>query len=217
MQKLRNIATMLLVIVLAFALCSALQAAGAVKTAKSDSSTQSVKSADKEVMPWDYSDSEAAPVKETPVYITALSFIFKLVVVLALVYITILGLKKFSNIKTAVGAGQHCIKVLDQSSLGTNKSLHVIQVGSKRLLVASTPSRINLLTELDEDDVPTVGFNQQNAGFKDHLSTFMGNKTDATNSAATVADMLRESSSFLQDKVREVGKSRRKFRDDDNE
>ena len=215
--KLRNIAIILLVTVLAFALCNAVAAASAAKPTNSGSAAVSAASADKEALPWDYSDASEEHVKEAPLYVTALSFIFKLAVVLGLAYVTILGLKKFTNMKTAVGGTQHCIRVLDHSSLGTNKSLHVIQVGSKRLLLGSTPGQINLLTELDEDDVPSVDLSQQYAGFKDQLATFMGSKPDSSSSAKTVADMLRESSSFLQDKVREVGKSRGKFRDGGNE
>ncbi|MEN6358115.1 MAG: flagellar biosynthetic protein FliO [Armatimonadota bacterium] len=163
-------------------------------------------------------NKEPSDEKEAPVYVTALSFIFKLALVLALAYGTVVVLKKFTNFKSTMGASQGRIRVIEHSALGANKSLHLVAVGSKRLLVASTANQISLVAELDPEEVtetdanvPTGG--EPAGGFKEQLSMFLGNKTDTTESAKTVAQMLRESSSFLQDKVREVGCFRRTFRD----
>jgi flagellar biosynthetic protein FliO len=163
------------------------------------------------------SDKEPADEKEAPVYITALSFIFKLALVLALAYGTVVVLKKFTNFKTTIGANQGRIRIIEHSALGANKSLHLVAVGSRRLLVASTANQISLVAELDPEEVvetdaniPTGG--ESAGGFKEQLSMFLGNKTDSTESAKTVAQMLRESGSFLQDKAREVGCLRRTFR-----
>ncbi|MCE5198769.1 MAG: flagellar biosynthetic protein FliO [Armatimonadota bacterium] len=164
--------------------------------------------------------------KEPSVTVTALSFIFKLALVLALAYGTVLGLKKFTSMKSVAGPAGARIRVIENSSLGANRSLHIVAVGSKRLLVASTQNQINLVAELDSEDAQetTVQTSTQtdqpsggsSGGFKDQLSMFLGNKPDSTQSAKTVAEMLRESNSFLQDKVREVGHFRRIFRDAGN-
>ncbi|MCE5314753.1 MAG: flagellar biosynthetic protein FliO [Armatimonadota bacterium] len=164
------------------------------------------------------SENEPAAEKEAPVYITALSFIFKLALVLALAYGTVMVLKKFTNFKATVGATHGRIKVIEHSQLGANRSLHLVAVGSKRLLVASTANQVSLVAELDPEDVADIETNiptggQPTGGFKEQLSVFLGNKPDTSESAKTVAQMLRESSSFLQDKVREVGSFRRTYRD----
>ncbi|MCE5324266.1 flagellar biosynthetic protein FliO [bacterium] len=164
------------------------------------------------------SEQKPADEKEAPVYVTALSFIFKLALVLALAYGTVVVLKKFTNFKTAVGANQGRIRVIENSALGANKSLYLVAVGTKRLLVASTANQISLVAELDPEEVADTeanlpGGDEPKGGFKDQLSMFLGNKTDTTDSARTVAQMLRESNVFLQDKVREVGRFRRAFRD----
>ena len=150
--------------------------------------------------------------KEAPVYVTALSFIFKLALVLGLAYASILGLKKFSNMKTIAGGSSQRIRVMENSSLGANRSLHVVQIGSKKLLVASTPSQVNLLTELDPEDIvdnSTPEVSQAPTGFKEQLSTFMGNRPDSTQSAQNVAQMLRESSMHIQEKIFELGRFRK--------
>lgn len=160
--------------------------------------------------------AEKAPAeeKEAPVYVTALSFIFKLALVLVLAYGTVYALKRFTNFKSAVGAAHGNIRVLEHSQLGANKTLHLVAVGGKRLLVASTASQVNLVAELDPEDVQEIEANlPTNPGFKDQLSLFLGNKPDTNESAKTVAQMLRESSSYLQNKVREVGFIRRTFKD----
>lgn len=161
--------------------------------------------------------STAQNTKEPKWYITAISFIFKLVIVLGLAYATILGLKKFSGMRGIAGPGQHHIRVLENSSIGPNKSLHLVEIGSRKLLVASTPNQVNLLAELDESDLPEVDPVQPSSspvGFKEQLSGFLNNKPDTSATSKSVAEMLRESSAFLQDKVGEVGKLRRRLKDD---
>jgi flagellar biosynthetic protein FliO len=162
--------------------------------------------------------SSSGDTREPKWYVTALSFIFKLAIVLGLAYVTILGLKKFSGMRGIMaGPGQHHIKVLENSSIGPNKSQHLVEIGSRRLLVASTPNQVNLLAELNESDLSAVDPNPPSvppAGFKEQLSTILNNKTDTSATSKSVAQMLRESSSFLQGKVGEVGKLRRKLKDE---
>lgn len=145
--------------------------------------------------------------------VTVVSFILKLALVLGLCYATMLGLKKFTSVKNAVGASRGRIKVVENSTLGANRTLHLIEIGSKRLLVASTPSHINLLAELEPGDVTEPAPEQPRAGFKEQLALFMGNKADAAQNANTVAQMIRDSSSYIQGRVREVANFRRFFRD----
>ena len=155
---------------------------------------------------------------EQPVYITALSFIFKLALVLALAYGTVYGLKKFTSVQNKIGSSGKRIRVVENSPLGANRSLHIVEIGSKQLLVASTPNSVSLLIELDiQHDTPDAGTPAPApsgpSGFKEQLSMFLGQKPDSTQSAQTVAGMLRESTAFLQDKVRDIARVRGTIRD----
>ncbi len=161
-------------------------------------------------------DAEKRPVEsreESPI-VTALSFISKLILVLGLAYVTILGLKKVTGMKSAAGASHSCIRVVENSSLGANRTLHLVEVGSKKLLVASTPSQITLITELAAEDVPSsTDCVEQAKGFKEQLAGFLGTKPGSGEAAKKVAQMLRESTSFFQGKTRDVGELRKKFRE----
>lgn len=154
--------------------------------------------------------------EESSTPMTVLRFFFSLALVLGLCYVTMLGLKKFSNVKSAVGISRGRIRVVENSTLGANRTLHLVEIGSKRLLVASTPNQVNLLAELEIDDVPEPAPQERSPGFKEQLAMFLGNKTDTTKSAMTVAQMLRDSSSYMQGRVREVGSFRRMFRNVEN-
>lgn len=152
--------------------------------------------------------------KDQPVYVTALSFIFKLALVLALAYATILGLKRFTGVRGTASAGRQRIRIMENSTLGANRALHLVEVGSRVLLVASTSNQVNLIAELSSDDLPEVDAAPPVAGFRDQLSLFLGAKPDTSSASRGVAEMLRDSSAFLQGKVGEVGKLRGKFRHD---
>lgn len=156
-------------------------------------------------------DSEQAgveDVKEPPVYLTALGFTVKLVLVLGLCYVTILGLKRFSNLRGPIGAGQRHIRMIDNLSLGANRGLHLVAVGSRRLLVASTSSQINVLTELGADEVPEEEAPAPVAGFKDQLAAFLGARTDASATEKKIVEVLRDSSAFIQNKAAQIRKRR---------
>jgi len=154
---------------------------------------------------------------EPPVYIVAASFILKLGLVLVLAYVTILGLKRFSLLRGSSLCGSQRIKVIENSPLGASKMLHLVEIGPKRLLLASTQSQVSLLAELRPEDLPEISAPAGVGGFKDQLAMFLGATpgTDATES--NIAQMLRESAACLQDKVKDVGKLRRKLKDDTDE
>ena len=132
---------------------------------------------------------------------TALSFTLKLALVLGLCYVTILGLKRFSSLRGPVGAGQRHIRVIDNLSLGANRGLHLVAVGSRRLLVGATSSQINVLTELGAEEVPEDESPAPAAGFKDQLAAFLGAKTDASPTERKIVEVLRDSSAFIQNKA----------------
>jgi len=160
----------------------------------------------------DSSDGKEAEAKESPVYVTALRFIFSLGLVLVLAYATILGLRKFAGLKSSLAPGRQRIRVLENSSLGPNRTLHLVEVGKRKLVIASTPNQVNLITEVSADDLPESVVGEPPAGFRDQLAMFLGARADTTKTVGGLAEMLRESTAFLQAKVRQVGGLRRTFR-----
>jgi flagellar biosynthetic protein FliO len=186
-------------------------------------------------LPPELSSGSEADAKDEPVYVTLLSFIFKLAVVVALAYGTIYALKRF-NVSTFKRSNVAGIRVVENTSLGANRSLHVVEIGGRRLLVASTPNQVNLLTELEIDSgsheslvishQPEAGSVEASApsrtnncqlttknSFRDQLSTFMGAKPDTGDAASNVAQLIRGSSTFIQEKIVQLGRLRRKMRD----
>lgn len=171
---------------------------------------------------WDLGQKELNPIepigdsKDEPVYVTILSFIFKLAIVVALAYGTIFALKRF-NVGSLQRSNNQRIKVVENTTLGANRSLHLVDVGSKRLLVASTTSQISLLAELQADDASEVSDQtikpSNNQAFKDQLSGFLGVKPDTGDTNMNVARVIRGSSTFLQEKIMELGRLRRNLRD----
>ena len=147
-------------------------------------------------------------VKEPPVYLTALGFTLKLALVLGLCYVTILGLKRFSSLRGPVGAGQRHIRVIDNLSLGANRGLHLVAVGSRRLLVGSTANQVNVLTELGAEEIPEEEVSAPAAGFKDQLAGFLAARPDASGTERKIVEMLRDSSAFMQNKAAQIRKRR---------
>jgi flagellar biosynthetic protein FliO len=151
--------------------------------------------------------------KPVPVYKTAFGLIFKLALVLGLVYLTVLGLKKFTTLKTpAARPGQH-IRVLENSMLAANRSLHIVEIGSRKIVIGSTPNQVSMIAELPEESREDA--QAEESGFRNHLVSFLNGKKAPVEreTARTVAQMLRESNDYLQDKVRDVGTIRGKVRD----
>ncbi len=158
-------------------------------------------------------DEQREEQKEEPLFITALNFTLRLALVLLLAYGTIYALKRFTGMKNGLGQRKQCIRVLENATLAANRSLHLVQVGAKNFLIASTPSQVNLVAELRPEDIPEPDVIERAGGFKEQLTGFLGQKTDSASYAKSVAETLRESSGHFQDKAREVGSIRRKFRD----
>lgn len=217
-RQLRTGLLPLVVAVLLLGLCGGVYGSDAGKNTPAAKTTPAAAKADKggdDFLASLNTEAEKSPAesKEDSPVVTALSFISKLLLVLGLAYATILGLKKVTGIKNAAAASHSRIRVVENSSLGANRSLHLVEVGSRKLLVASTPTQISLIAELAAEDVPdSADSGEQAKGFKEQLAGFLGAKPDSGEAAKNVAQMLRESTSFIQGKTRDVGELRRKFR-----
>lgn len=77
-----------------------------------------------------------------------------LLVVIALIIAAIFVLKKKYGIKTNMGRGKKLIQIIEHMPLGPKKSIFLIKVAGKNLLIGSTNDKINLISEIREDVTP---------------------------------------------------------------
>jgi flagellar biosynthetic protein FliO len=162
-------------------------------------------------------DEPLAQAREAPAYVTLIRFGLSLALVLGLAYVTILGLKRFTGLKAPFGTGHGRMRVVENLSLGAGRALHLVEIGSRRLVVASTPSSVTMVTEIAADDLPDASSagppEQSPTGFKDQLAMFLGGKTGSDEAAGNVARILRDSTAFVQGRIGRLGSLRRRLRD----
>lgn len=83
----------------------------------------------------------------------AMDLVLKLGAVLALAYVSLAALKRYTS--GAVSQRGTLLEVLDSTTLGPNRSVYVVRVGQKRLVLGVTQNQITPLAELD-DEAPVV-------------------------------------------------------------
>lgn len=131
------------------------------------------------------------------------STIFKLGIVLGLVYLTILLLKKLSGKQIDAPTSSKNLRVLDTVRLSQSNTIHVVKVKGKTLLVGCSSGQVNLLQELETAEEPEE---VQVAGgkFAEYLEKYSG-KTRQASPATRVAGMLRDCTSYIQKRRNEIG------------
>jgi flagellar biosynthetic protein FliO len=97
-----------------------------------------------------YQDPQAEPAPNT--FMTVASLLFKLAIVLGLIYLTILGLRYFGNRSRGVFMGNNAISVLEKTSLAQNRELYLIDVADRVLLLGATTTNISVLTEITDSE-----------------------------------------------------------------
>jgi flagellar biosynthetic protein FliO len=83
---------------------------------------------------------------------TVVGLIVKLAVVIGLIYLTILGLRYFSNRGRRAFLGSNAINVLEKTALAQNRELYLIDVADKVLLLGATANSITVLTEITDPE-----------------------------------------------------------------
>jgi len=78
----------------------------------------------------------------------AVDITLKLLAVLALVYVALSALRKYS-LGAGLGRGARSVQVLECTNLAANRSLYVVNVEGKRLLIGVTASSMATLAELE--------------------------------------------------------------------
>ena len=123
-------------------------------TALSDTPTDT---ANQEFLPeYDPTNPDLASVQtdNRPFWQMALDMGVKLLVVIALVYAMLIGMKWMQKTKNPAASGTATIQVLETVGLSPGRTLHLVVVGEKTLLLGSTEQNINTLAELAVTDAP---------------------------------------------------------------
>src|SRR5581483_4650035 len=96
-----------------------------------------------------YQDPQASPAPNG--FLTIAGLLFKLAIVLGLIYLTILGLRYFSNRGRAAFMGGSSINVLEKTALAQNRELYLVDVADRVLLLGATTTNISVLTEITDE------------------------------------------------------------------
>ena len=137
---------------------------------------------------------------------TVFMTIIKLVVVLALAYVTILALKLLSDKRDASPRIYRDLKVVDTVKLSNTNSIHLVEIGGKRLLLGCSSGQVNLLTEFAQEEMQEEPAPVQNGKFADYLARFSGKNSSST-PAQRIAGLLRDCASYLQERKRGFAKT----------
>jgi flagellar biosynthetic protein FliO len=79
----------------------------------------------------------------------AVDITLKLLAVLALVYVALAALRRYS-LGAGLGRSARAIQVVECNNLAPNRSLYVVNVEGRRLLIGVTASSMSTLAELEE-------------------------------------------------------------------
>ena len=104
-----------------------------------------------EKKPQEILDAWANSGAEEPVFSQV---IMALVLVIALIFITLYIVKRFFSIG-GKGRGGTRLRILDSLPLGGKRMVQVLKVFDRTLVIGVTGERIDLLTELSDEEVPS--------------------------------------------------------------
>lgn len=162
-----------------------------------------------------YYDTPAGTAKDTEpsVTVSLVRVVLSLIFVVALAYLSLLALKKFSSSTATQKSPRRNIRVLETTGLGTNRALHVVQIDGRQLLVGSTASQVNLIAELGPVDTEESTADQP-AGFTGIFKRLSGSQQQAT-AASKLSALLQDGASFLQQKSGAASAMRKKGEPDE--
>ncbi len=99
-----------------------------------------------------------------------------LLVIIGVIYALVFILRRFSG-RQFGGRGKRTIQVVEQTFLAPKKSICLLKMADRALLVGVTDSNINLLTEMPWDELPEKSggrFVDKTNGFQDFLNNAAG-------------------------------------------
>jgi flagellar biogenesis protein FliO len=98
-------------------------------------------------------DYEEPKRTELPLGSVLLDLFTKLIVVLGIGYVSLLALRKWMGKSgTLPPAPGRLINVLESTSLGTNRSIHLVQVGPKIILLSSSHEQITVISDIHDPE-----------------------------------------------------------------
>lgn len=83
--------------------------------------------------------------------------ISSLLVLIAIIIAVVFVLKKNYGFKSSIGRGKRYLQVLDHQTLGVKKSLFLVKIPGKHLLLGVTNERVGLLAEIANEDIDASG------------------------------------------------------------
>jgi len=100
-----------------------------------------------------YEDPSPAAAAEVNGWAVALDMGIKLLLVVGLIYLTAWGLRAVMGKARLGPARAGRLGVLETTALAPNRSLYLVEVGGKVLLLGATPTQLTLLSEFSDPDV----------------------------------------------------------------
>lgn len=129
---------------------------------------------------------------------TAISMIIKLVVVLALAYLTVRVLKWFSDRKPMAPRINRNMKIVDTIRLSNTNSVHLITVKGKSMLVGCSAGQVSLLGEFEGEQQPeSEDTPVDNSKFAEYLAKYSGASNDKT-AAGRMSGLLKDCATYLR-------------------
>jgi flagellar biosynthetic protein FliO len=158
----------------------------------------------------EYQDPKASR-DDLPMGKVVLDLFLKLLVVLGIAWVAIFILSKFKGTGAPLAGRRGYLKVLESVTLGTNRSIHLVRVGEKVMVIGATPEQVNTLGEIDAPALldELVG-ERSSSAFGAHLNAAMVREEVIDGLAGDV----RGGASHILDRAREIqglgGKARPK-------
>lgn len=156
---------------------------------------------------------------DSSIRISVLRILASLILVVGLAYATTHVLRRYVDLRGPLAHRQRAMRVVESLSLGPGRTLHLVEIGSRKFVVGSTATSIATLVELAEGDLPvgsTINSSEpgrNSSSFRDYLALFLGVKVPMAQSSRRIARLLRDTTTFLQEKQANLSAMRRRLED----
>lgn len=152
----------------------------------------------------EYQDPEQR--RETPLGRVLVDLVVKLGIVLAIAYGSLYILRGVMARQGMAPGRQRHLRVLESASLGPNRSVHVVRVGEKVMVVGSTPEQVTMLAEVDDvETLRQLNAEREAGSFQSRLSGALSNDSTAAGpDEASLAGQVRGSAKRLWDQVQDL-------------
>ena len=95
-----------------------------------------------------------------------------LIAVLALLYLGVVGLKKYMMQRNGINKSLYSLKVIGSTFLGPKKAIYLVQAIDRILILGVTDAQVSLLSEITDQETLKIYAPAQPGGHKSAHSTF---------------------------------------------